>query len=165
MSHSSKEETIDIRKANHDDINEIHRVLSESFGPYRKFYTKESYDATVISNDEIKNRINREDVDVLVFIYDGRIAGTVCLDVMNGKILHVRSMGVRPGFQGKGIGKKILYEIDRIAKEKECDTISLECYDPLIKAIRLYEKFGFRRTGKEIDYHGITVFEMIYNVG
>ncbi len=35
-------------------------------------------------------------------------------------------MAVKPKYQGKGIGMKILKEIDKIARKKEYKTMSLE---------------------------------------
>ncbi len=71
------------------------------------------------------------------------------------------SMAVMPEFHGKGIGYIILNEVEKIAKQKNCLSISLETSAPLTTAISLYEKFGFTRTGSESDYHGVTIFEMV----
>ncbi len=73
-------------------------------------------------------------------------------------------MAVKPKYQGKGIGMKILKEIDKIARKKEYKTMSLECFYPLKKAISLYKKCGFKRTGKTRDYYGIKIFEMLKEV-
>ncbi|MFQ6116510.1 MAG: GNAT family N-acetyltransferase, partial [bacterium] len=77
------------------------------------------------------------------------------------KNLHIRSMAVKADYQGKGIGWRILQEINGLAKKKHCQTITLESFEPLTKAVSLYEKFGFRRTGRKKNLYGIRIFEML----
>ena len=42
-----------IRPTNSSDMENIYHILSEAFKPYKKHYTKEAYEATVLSIDEI----------------------------------------------------------------------------------------------------------------
>jgi len=155
----NKDEAI-IRKALFKDVREIHRVLQESFEPYQGEYTEQAYQATVVSQKEIEKRISDPEIEVLVAFYDDQIVGTVMINLQGEDDLYVRSMAVTPNSQGKGIGRAILEQIQSRAVVKGCKTISLECYEPLKSAIKLYERFGFRRTGRKRYYHGITIFEM-----
>jgi len=150
-----------IRIAVSTDIHSIHEILSEAFKPYRKYYTKKAYKATVISPEEIEKRIENSETIVLVADYANVVIGTASINLGDKTNLYIQSMAVKPTYQGKGIGLCILTIIERIGKEKNCKIMSLESYEPLKKAVLLYEKFGFKRTGKERDYQGITVFEMI----
>jgi ribosomal protein S18 acetylase RimI-like enzyme len=155
---------IQIRKANISDIQEIHETLSESFEPYKQHYTEEAHKATVISPTEIEKRLTDQKSVVLLAVYNNKIVGTASIKIEQNGNFYLRSMGVKPNYQGLGIGICILEEINRIAKKEDCKVISLECYEPLKKATRLYEKFGFRRTGRKRDYHGLIVFEMIKEI-
>lgn len=155
---------IEIRKARRNEVQEICEVLSESFEPYRQDYTEEAYKATVVSPSEIENRITDQKIDVLVAIYNDKIVGTASIEMGKKENLHIRSMAVRPDYQRKGIGWRILQEINRLAKKVHCKTITLECFEPLTKAVSLYENFGFRRTGRERDLYDIKIFEMMRQV-
>jgi ribosomal protein S18 acetylase RimI-like enzyme len=73
-------------------------------------------------------------------------------------------MAVRPGYQGKRIGRLLLERIEQDARQRNVTTLSLECYEDLVPAIALYQKSGFNRTGRARDYDGIAVFEMIKNL-
>lgn len=159
-SHINMADDIEIRKAKNSDIQAIYEVLSEAFEPYKQDYTEEAYYATVISLDEIEKRLKKERTEVLVAEYSNKIIGTATITLHKNNDLYIRSMAVRPHIQKKGIGSLILDEIDLRARQKNCTRVSLECYEPLTKAITLYEKCGFRRTGKKRSYHGITIFEM-----
>ncbi len=158
------ERDVEIRKAHYNEIQEICSILSKSFEPYNQYYTEKAYEATVISPHEIEKRVNDEQTDVLVVIYKNKVVGTVSIIMQEKEKLHLRSMAVKPSYQRKGIGSYILEEINRLAREKQVKIISLECFEPLTKAINLYEKFGFRKTGRKRDYNGIRIFEMIKEV-
>jgi ribosomal-protein-alanine N-acetyltransferase len=91
--------------------------------------------------------------------FQEKIVGTAAIKVSSDNF-YLQSMAVHPGVQRKGIGMIILEAIEKHAKEMGFAELSLECYEPLTKAIKIYEKFGFRRTGRRRPYYGITIFEM-----
>jgi len=159
-SNSCKKHDIRVRKARIGDAQGIYEVLSQSFEPYSRYYTEKAYKATVISVHEIENRINGQKTEVLVAIHDSKIVGTASIKIEEKAKLHIRSMAVIPSYQGRGIGRRILKRINELAKQKNCKTVSLECFEPLTKAVTFYEACGFRRTGRKRNYHGITIFEM-----
>ena len=163
-SNSDVRHSIKIRKAQSNDIPEIYRILSEAFEPYRHYYTERAYNATVISPREIEDRIHEQETNVLVAIYEGAIAGTVSITVENNEGVHIRSMAVTPCHWGKGIGWCMIEKIEIIARKKQCRTLFLESFNPLIKAEKLYKKFGFRETMKKRMYHGISIFEMVKEI-
>ncbi len=152
---------VTIKKAPKDTIQEIYDVLSESFTPYHIFYTEEAYEATVIPTYKIKKRIEDQKSDVLIAIYKDKIVGTASIEMQEETNVHIRNMAVKPKYQKKGIGRFILDEICTTAKEKHTKTISLECFGPLINAVSLYERCGFRKTGTKRNYHGIEIFKMV----
>ncbi|MBA3673830.1 MAG: GNAT family N-acetyltransferase [Chitinophagaceae bacterium] len=138
----------------------IHEILSNSFVYYKSQYTKEAYNATVISIEEIKHRINTKEYQVLLAWYADNIAGTASIKITEDKNLYICSMAVKPAYQGKSIGWSILQEVEQIAKQKKCNALLLQTFEPLASAIKLYKKFGFAATGKSRNYYGITIFEM-----
>jgi len=157
------EEEVLVRESSLDMTQEIWDVLSEAFAPYYKFYTEKAYSATVISPSEIKERIQDPKTIVLIASYKGKVVGTVSIELQN-KSLQIRSMAVMPKYQRKGIGSSILEKVFAISKEKSIKTLSLECFDPLIEAKKLYKKFDFKSTGKKKTLHGIEIFEIMKKV-
>lgn len=59
-----------------------------------------------------------------------------------GKAGHIEDVVTRKGYEGKGIGKEILKELIKIAKDNECYKIILDCDEKLVK---FYEKLGFKK--------------------
>jgi glucosamine-phosphate N-acetyltransferase len=59
-----------------------------------------------------------------------------------GKAGHIEDVATRKGYEGKGIGKKVIEELIKIAKENECYKVILDCNE---KVMDFYEKTGFRQ--------------------
>jgi hypothetical protein len=74
-----KNEDMTFKIAETNDIYDIYQVLLKSFKPYEKFYTKTSFDATVLSFEKIKDRIIKKEYDVYVAQINSKIVGTVSL--------------------------------------------------------------------------------------
>lgn len=90
-----------IRLAKISDTEILYHILSESFKPFKKYYTKEAFNATVISTDEITKRINNPEIYVLVILVNNRIVGTVSVYQKNNNCLYIYTMSVYPHYQKK----------------------------------------------------------------
>lgn len=79
-------------------------------------------------------------------------------------------MGIEAAFRKQGLGKKLLSTALKWAKEQSClDYIDLGVFSHNKVAIRLYEEFGFQRTGKiqdliRIDHQVIHDFQYSLNL-
>jgi ribosomal protein S18 acetylase RimI-like enzyme len=138
----------------------LHEILREAFGPFRDYYTKEAFAATVVSVEIITDRIASTLYTVYGGFVDDQLAGTVTTKLTGRGELHFMTMAVSSRYAGMGLGKKLLSCIEDEAIAKQCPAILLETYEPLERAIHLYEANGYRRTGMKRDYSGIEVFEM-----
>ena len=57
--------------------------------------------------------------------------------------LHLEKLAIIPKYQGKGIGTYCIDAIEKIAKELNCNHISLEVFDKSEHAIKFYEKNNY----------------------
>jgi ribosomal protein S18 acetylase RimI-like enzyme len=85
---------------------------------------------------------------VLLAFVDGRAVGTaVCVwsfSTFAGKpSINIHDFAVLPEHRGQGIGRALLYEVERRARERGCCKVTLEVHDTNEGAKRLYESFGF----------------------
>ena len=147
---------IKIRRAQLSDAPAVVELLHEAFAAYRPLYTEKGFAVTTPMQNEIEDRINKK-LLWLVFS-DDRISGTVSL-FPRGDELFVRSMAVSPGEQGKGIGKILMEHVHEMAFSNGCSCITLNTTGFLLPAIRLYERFGFKRDGMG-DLHGTALIKM-----
>lgn len=65
----------------------------------------------------------------------------------NDHIGYLGSVAIYPGFAGKGLGYKMLQEIIELGKQIGLLRIELSTATSNEKAMRLYEKAGFRKEG------------------
>lgn len=65
---------------------------------------------------------------------------------------QIRSMAVRDEYQGKGIGKKVIQELERIARARN---IKLLCLDSRENAVEFYKKNGFQITAPSYLLFGV----------
>jgi ribosomal-protein-alanine N-acetyltransferase len=74
-----------------------------------------------------------------------RIIGTSWM-TYDGRRIHLHHFGIDPEFQGKGLSKLLLKHSLGFVKRKGCQ-VKLEVHESNQKAIKMYEKAGFKRLG------------------
>ena len=153
---------IEIRLAIASEAPEIASVLYESFIEYRPSYTVGAFDATAASAEEIQERMKQG--PVWVAVHASAIVGTVAA-VTKGDTLYIRGMAIRPSARGQAIGRLLLETIKKHALAQGYRRVTLSTTPFLDRAIRLYESFGFRRTGEgPHDLCGTPLFTMELNL-
>jgi N-acetylglutamate synthase-like GNAT family acetyltransferase len=75
--------------------------------------------------------------------YNNEIVGCVALEKIDNLTYELSKMGVRPGYQGKKIGKLLLLKTIEKAKKIGLKHLILYTNPKLTNAIRLYQKNGF----------------------
>jgi putative acetyltransferase len=150
--------SIRIRMAVPEDAPSIASVLLESFIEYQPLYTQEGFAATTPASDQIRNRI--EEGPVWVALDNDAILGTISV-VPKEDSLYVRGMAILPAARGQGIGELLLKQVERFAFEQSFKRLFLSTTPFLYRAIRLYERYGFRRSSEGPDnLFGTPLFTM-----
>lgn len=93
-----------------------------------------------------------ESVKVFVARESGIAIACGALKIHENGIGEVKRMYVRPAQQGKGVGSKIMIEIELTALELGLKNLVLETGHQHPWAWRLYEKHGFCRCGPILNY-------------
>jgi ribosomal-protein-alanine N-acetyltransferase len=83
---------------------------------------------------------------------DRTIAGYVGLWLMVDEA-HITTIAVAPSHRGRGLGEHLLVAAFDIATALEADVVTLEVRVSNAPAIRLYEKYTFRRVGIRKNYY------------
>jgi len=146
-----------IRRAVAEDASAVLTCLHEAFEPYRQFYSAEGFHDTTLDGETVQQRLR--DMRVLVAVADaGEIAGTVGGSV-SGTEGHVRGMAVRPQWAGKGAAQVLLDAVEAELRVAGCTRVTLDTTEPLQRAMRFYERNGYRRTGHVGDFFGMPLIE------
>lgn len=92
------------------------------------------------------------DTTVFVAREDGVAIACGALRRHAGGIGEVKRMYTVPAHQGKGVGGRILSEIEALARKEGFRRLVLETGDRHPAAWRVYERGGFTRCGVVLDY-------------
>jgi GNAT superfamily N-acetyltransferase len=134
---------IRIRLVGPEDAGAIAEVLHESFAEYEGLYTREGFAATTPNADQILVRMGEG--PVWLALRDDRVLGTVAA-VIKAQSAYMRGMAVLPKARGFRVGAQLLEQVEEWASKEGCRRIFLSTTPFLSTAIRMYERFGFRRT-------------------
>jgi GNAT superfamily N-acetyltransferase len=149
---------LEVRLARAEDAPVIASVLHESFLEFKALYTDGGFAATALGPEQVLIRMREG--PVWMALREGVVMGTVAAVVRDGSV-YVRGMAVLPAGRGSGAGAALLRHVEGWAAEQRCGRIFLSTTPFLDSAIRLYERFGFRRMGDGLhDLFGTPLFTM-----
>jgi GNAT superfamily N-acetyltransferase len=149
---------VKIRLAVTSDASAIASVLAEAFTEYRPLYTREGFDATAIRAEQVASRLSEG--PMWLALHEETIVGTVSV-VRKGDALYLRGMAVHPAARGLRIGERLLKQIEDYAATEGLHRLLLSTTPFLDRAIRLYQRTGFRRTDDgPHDLFGTPLFTM-----
>jgi len=103
---------IQIRPATEDDFAALLHVQQAAFGEYANTYKVSGWTTETI--ESLKD--DAKDKHIFVAEEDGAIIGSVRFWTVAG-VCVIRLLSVNPSFQGQGVGKKLLKEIERRATD------------------------------------------------
>jgi GNAT superfamily N-acetyltransferase len=156
--HNPSSAQFSIRKARSGDCEEILDCLAAAFAAFRDSYRPEAFLDTVLTPDTIKKRL--QEMVVLVALQDDAdVCGTISCKVVNENEGHLRGMAVRPEWQGTSVARELLARAEQELRDAGCSAITLDTTQPLKRAMRFYEKHGYRATGRVADFFGMPLFE------
>ena len=158
MTVAGQHPVISIRRAADNDAPEILACLEAAFAPYRHLYIHKAYLDTVLTPETLRERLDIMQVFVAL-VPSSQIVGTIACNLLSPKEGHIRGMAVLPAWQGAGIAAQLLAHVEAEFRKQKCKRITLDTTEPLQRAMRFYEKLGFRRSGKIADFFGMPLFE------
>ena len=151
-----------IRKARIEDIEQIVKIMQEIQNLHIKNRPDifKSREIEEVSADVIK-KLNSPDMIIIVAEENKEISGiAICrikevknnINLKNAKVLYIDEIGVESNSQRNGIGKLLINKAKKIAKEKSCNRLELNCWQ-FNSALEFYKKVGFeqQRTTYEMN--------------
>lgn len=158
--HLNSRPTFAIRTARRQDADGILECLRSAFEPFRGCYTPEGFRDTTLTSESIYRRMTA--MSVLVAVDDeGQIAGTVAYSTLFPDEGHLRGMAVIPQWQGCGLAQQLLEAVEKRLRALQCRRVTLDTTEPLQRAIRFYERNGYRASGKVGDFFGMPLYEYV----
>jgi len=131
---------VTIRPAKFFDIGDVMRIERESF---REAYPRGIFMVFLENNPET----------FLVAEYNGKVIGYVMAYLRPDLEGHIMSIAVDERYRGNGVGSALLTEAIEGLIARGARYIGLEVRVSNEKAIKLYERFGFRKVKRIIGYY------------
>jgi GNAT superfamily N-acetyltransferase len=147
-----------IRRATANDAVSIASVMHTSFVEYEFVYTTEAFAATTPTPVQVQHRMSEG--PMWVALQDDTVVGTVSV-VPKSAALYIRGMAILPAARGQSIGTLLLEQVEDFASKHSYARLFLSTTPFLTRAIRLYERCGFRRSDKgPYELFGTPLFTM-----
>ncbi len=155
----SGREAVEVRLAMPSDAPAIAKVLFEAFSAFREHYTPEAFEIVTPPADVVESRFGEGPIWVAEL--GGEVVGTVSLTT-EPEGLYIRSMAVRPGSQGLGIGHRLLETVNEHVSMSGAERTFLYTTYFVPGAKELYEKHGFKwvRDTTAEEWYGTPGLEM-----
>ena len=122
--------TDEINQESHDRV--IQLLIEYNLSKTQEFKTEINKPIEIIARDE-RN-------EIIGGLYGRSLWGT----------LEVKTLVVKLENRNKGIGRKLIIEAEKEAKNRNCRFISLDTFS--FQAPGFYEKLGFEKIGTETDF-------------
>jgi ribosomal-protein-alanine N-acetyltransferase len=137
--------TLSIETASTYHLDELYEIEKQCFS--KEAFTKRQI-AYLLADYNSLSLVAKE---------NGKIVGFI-IGVVNNDgsslIAHILTIDVLLGHRRRGIGLKLLQEIERIFKERNVETCFLEVREDNIKASRLYQRLGYEPIRSLKNYYG-----------
>ncbi|HEX9160736.1 MAG TPA: GNAT family N-acetyltransferase [Thermoanaerobaculia bacterium] len=146
-----------IRKARAPDQSGVVECLRAAFAPYTRSYTPQAFRDTVLDESTVSGRF--EAMTIFIAEHERVVVGTIGCQQTDSAEGHLRGMGVRPEWQGSVVAHLLLSAAELELASRGCARVTLDTTQPLERAMRFYEKHGYRRTGRTAEFFGMLLYE------
>jgi ribosomal protein S18 acetylase RimI-like enzyme len=151
-------QSISVRRATGEDAPQILACLRSAFQEYRRFYTSAAFLDTVLTPETIRERLAK--FFVFVAVDDSsEVVGTIACNVVCAEEGHLRGRAVLPRLRCAEIAAQLLSRAETELRSLGTSRITLDTTEPLQRARRFYEKFGYQRSGKATNFFGMPLIE------
>ena len=140
-----------IRRAGPEDAAAVARELADYLG-----FIGDTLDATGLDHDIVHwQEVYDGNAGVLLLVVDpaGEVVGTAAVRRLAPAIGELKRMWLRPGCQGRGLGRRLMDACLDEARRLGCRALRLDTQTKLEAAVHLYRAYGFAEIPRYNDNH------------
>ncbi|MBS3999682.1 MAG: GNAT family N-acetyltransferase [Desulfobulbaceae bacterium] len=129
-----------IRKLKEEDLVEVAKLYTLFWGDKMNLYKMKEKFLQISQDDKYIFLVAEKDQNIV-----GTIQGIICEELYGEcfPFLVMENFVVDENHQGNGIGRKLLYELERIGMQKNCSQIVFITESDRKDTVKFYEKVGF----------------------
>ena len=137
--------TVKIEDASIKHLDRLFEIEMECFKS--EAFTKQHI-AQLLTNQNCISLIAKENDKIIGFVI-----GMIYVEdnILTG---HILTLDVSPNHRRKGVGIKLLQELEKIFRSKQVKVSRLEVREDNVAALSLYQKLGYRKVGRLRHYYG-----------
>lgn len=111
---------------------------------------KQTRDFEVGWISQLLSGVERDKIAALIAEVDGRLVGSCQINLKKGYLAHLGSLGISllDGYRDIGIGQEMMLEAEKQASRLGVEVVELEVFAANARAIHVYEKVGYKVTGR-----------------
>lgn len=144
-----------IKEGDSFNKKELFDIAFES-GKFSRFKSDKNFDHQAFKNLYMKwveNSLNSTIADEVIVFKDKRgILGFITYKIQNGSC-YIGLLGIKPGEQGKGIGRKLLAAVENRIFYRDVKHIKVKTQQVNLPALLFYETMGFKEEHKNFIKH------------
>lgn len=133
-------EEIKIERMNLDHFNKIKDILLEEFDDFW-------------NENLLKEELENKNSKYIVAIKDDEVVGFAGIKYNFDNFVEIMNIVTKKNQRRNGIGKILIENIKKLAKEYGVEKIYLEVNNQNLPAIKLYENSGFKQVGIRKQYY------------
>ncbi len=137
--------TVTIEDASIRHMDRLYEIETECFD--REAFTKKQI-ARLLADYNSVGLIAKEDEKIVGFII-----GTIQSEE-SSLIGHIITIDISKTHRRKGLGVRLLQEIEKILRENGANECCLEAREDNTAALNLYQKLGYTKAGRLRNYYG-----------
>ena len=135
-----------LQKANKEDIRELWQMQVDAFKGLLAKYHDHDMSPAAESYERILQKFDFKGTTYYFIVADGkRVGGIRIIDKKDGSRKRISPIWIMPEFRNRGFAQQAILEAERIYGE---DNWSLDTILQEKGNLHLYEKLGYRQTGK-----------------
>lgn len=114
---------------------------------------KQTRDSEIGWIGQLLGGVEKDKMVAVVAEVDGRLVGSCEITPRRGYLAHLGSLGISllDGYREIGIGQEMMLEVERQAKRLGVEVVELEVFEANKRAIHVYERVGYKVTGRVPD--------------
>jgi DNA-binding MarR family transcriptional regulator/GNAT superfamily N-acetyltransferase len=125
------------------------RCLDQYFAELARRF-RGGYDRSLDGAAEVRDYVPPRGSLVVARLF-GEPVGCGALRTLEPRVGEIKRMWIAPGARGLGLGRRLLNELERVARRRGLRAIRLDTNDSLKEALRLYRSSGYREIGRYND--------------
>lgn len=131
-----------VRKAVPEDAQFIYRITKEVFKTYQE---QAGISGKIAALNETTEDILKdiETKHVFAAVLDGKVVGSVRIEILDDGTAYLSRFGVDPEIQSKGIGRALIAEVDKLMLEEGVHKLCLHTASRMLSLVRFYYGQGF----------------------